>query len=72
MVIEMPYGNVEINSIEDAIHFIKYRCNNCVHSNQMWSCSSYQASLCGAKERELIQVLSEMVGRKNNESITRI
>ena len=59
MTIKMPYGNVEIRSIEDAIHFIKYRCNDCCYSNEMWSCSSYQASICEAKEQELIQALKK-------------
>ena len=59
MIIEMPYGKVEINSKEEAIYFIKYRCNKCIHSSQMWSCSSYQASICEAKEQELIQALKE-------------
>jgi hypothetical protein len=59
MIVEMPYGIVEINSKEDAIYFIKNRCNNCPHSNEMWSCSSYQASICEAKEQELIQALKE-------------
>lgn len=57
MIIEMPYGKVEINSKEDAIHFIKNRCNNCHFSNQMWSCSSYQAKLCEEKEEEILQLL---------------
>ena len=59
MIIKMPYGDVEIHSIEDTIHFIKYRCNNCSHSSEMWSCSSHQASICEAKEQELIQALKE-------------
>ena len=59
MTIKMPYGNVEIYSIEDAIHFIKYRCNNCCYSSEMWSCSSYQASICEAKEQEVIRILKE-------------
>lgn len=59
MIIKMPYGIVEINSIEDAIHFIKNRCNNCQHSNEMWACSSYQAKLCEEKEQKLIQALKE-------------
>lgn len=29
MIIEMPYGKVEINSKEDAVYFIKNRCNIC-------------------------------------------
>ena len=59
MIIKMPYGVVEIHSKEDVIYFIKNRCNNCPHSNQMWSCSGYQASICEAKEQELIQALKE-------------
>lgn len=59
MTIKMPYGNVEIHSIEDAIRFIKYRCSNCSYSSEMWSCSSCQASICEAKEQELIQALKE-------------
>lgn len=59
IIIEMPYGKVEINSIEDAIYFIKNRCNNCSHSNEMWSCSGYEAELCEKKEQELIQKLKE-------------
>ena len=55
MIIKMPYGNVEINSIEDAIYFIKNRCNNCYHSGQMWSCSSHQAKICEEKEQKLIE-----------------
>lgn len=57
ILIKMPYGNVEINSKEDAVHFIKTRCNNCQHSNEMWRCSGYQASLCEQKEREVIEAL---------------
>ena len=58
MIVKMPYGDVEINSIEDALYFIKNRCNNCPHSNEMWSCSSYQAKLCEEKEEEVVsQVL---------------
>ena len=59
MTIKMPYGNVEIHSIEDAIYFLKHRCDNCVHSSLMWSCSGYQASICEAKEQELIQALKQ-------------
>lgn len=55
MIIRMPYGDVEINSVDDAIYFIKNRCNNCPYSNQMRSCSSYQAKLCEKKEQELIE-----------------
>lgn len=55
MKIEMPYGRVEIKTKEDAVHFIKTRCNNCQHSNLMWSCSSYQASLCEEKEKQVIE-----------------
>lgn len=54
MIIEMPYGKVEINSKEDAIYFIKNRCD---HSNGMWSCSSYQAQLCEEKEEKILQML---------------
>ena len=57
MTIKMPYGVVEIYSKEDAIYFIKNRCNNCPHSSQMWSCSSYQAKLCEEKEEEVIELL---------------
>lgn len=57
MIIEMPYGKVEINSKEDAIYFIKNRCNNCSHSNEMWSCSGYQAKLCEEKEEKILQLL---------------
>lgn len=57
MIIEMPYGKVEINSKEDAIYFIKNRCTNCPHSNEMWSCSSYQAKLCEEKEEKILQML---------------
>lgn len=59
MTIKMPYGIVEINSTEDAIYFIKNRCNNCQHSNEMQSCSSYQAKLCEEKEQEVIQKIKE-------------
>lgn len=37
MIIEMPYGKVEINSKEDAVYFIKNHCNNCSYSNEMCS-----------------------------------
>lgn len=57
MIIEMPYGTVEIISKEDAIYFIKNRCNNCPHSNEMWSCSSHQAKLCEEKEEKVLQML---------------
>lgn len=57
IVLEMPYGRVEINSKEDAIYFIKNRCNNCQHSNEMWRCSGYQASLCEEKEKQVIEAL---------------
>lgn len=57
MIVKMPYGIVEINSKEDAIYFIKNRCNNCPHSNEMWSCSSYQAKLCEEKEEIVLQIL---------------
>ena len=60
MIIQMPYGNVEINSIEEAIHFIRNRCNNCPHSSLIHLCSGYQAELCEAKEQELIEVLKEV------------
>ncbi len=53
----MPYGNVEIKSREDALYFIKNRCNNCQHSNEMWRCSGYQASLCEQQERKVIEIL---------------
>jgi hypothetical protein len=59
MIIEMPYGKVEIHNIEEAIHFIKYRCNNCCHSSEMWSCSGHQASICEAKEQELIEAIKK-------------
>ena len=55
MKIEMPYSVVEINSKEDAVYFIKNRCNNCQHSNEMWRCSGYQASLCEQKEKQVIE-----------------
>ena len=55
MIIEMPYGKITITSLEDAIHFIKYRCNNCPHSDIMHQCSGYQASLCDKQEQELIK-----------------
>lgn len=51
----MPYGVIKINSKEDAVHFIKTRCNNCQHSNEMWRCSGYQASLCEEKEKQVIE-----------------
>lgn len=51
----MPYGVIEINSKEDAVHFVKTRCDNCQHSNEMWRCSSYQASLCEEKEKQVIE-----------------
>ena len=57
MIIKMPYGVIEISSKEDAIYFIKNRCNNCPHSSQMWPCSSYQAKLCEEKEEEVIELL---------------
>lgn len=57
IVLEMPYGRVEINSKEDAIYFIKNRCNNCRRSNEMWRCSGYQASLCEEKEKQVIEAL---------------
>ena len=57
MIVKMPYGIVEINSKEDAIYFIQNRCNNCPHSNEMWSCSSYQAKLCEEKEEVVLQML---------------
>lgn len=57
MIVKMPYGIVEINSIEDIINFIKNRCNNCQHSNEMYSCSSHQAKLCEQKEEEVLQML---------------
>ena len=57
IVLEMPYGRVEISSKEDAICFIKNRCNNCQYSNEMWRCSGYQASLCEQKERKVIEAL---------------
>lgn len=57
MIIEMPYGKVEINSKEDAVYFIKNRCANCHHSNEMWSCSGYQAKLCEEKEEKILQML---------------
>ena len=57
MIIEMPYGKVEINSKEDAVDFIKNRCNNCSHSNEMWPCSGYQAKLCEEKEKKILQML---------------
>lgn len=57
IIIKMPYGNVEIKSREDALYFIKNRCNNCQHSNEMWRCSDYQASLCEQQERKVIEVL---------------
>ena len=63
MIIEMPYGMVEIKSKEDAIYFIKNRCNNCPHSNEMWSCSGYQAKLCEEKEDVVLYMLHEMIGR---------
>ena len=57
ILIKMPYGNVEIKSREDALYFIKNRCNNCQHSNEMWRCSGYQASLCEQQEKKVIEVL---------------
>ena len=59
MIIKMPYGDVEINSIEEAIYFIKNRCNNCQRSSLMLSCSSYQASICDEKEQELIEKITK-------------
>ena len=61
MIIDMPYGKVEINSIEDAIYFIKHRCDNCCHSSEMWRCSSYQAKLCEQQEQELIELLKSKI-----------
>ena len=55
MIIKMPYGDVEIDSIEDAIYFIKNRCNNCHYSNQMYACSGHQAKICEEKEQKLIE-----------------
>ena len=53
MIIEMPYGKVEINSKEDAVYFIKNHCNNCSYSNEMQSCSGYQTKLCEEKEEKI-------------------
>ena len=61
MIIEMPYGKVELNSKEDAIYFIKDRCNNCPHANEMWSCSGYQAKLCEEKELRVIETFRKKV-----------
>ena len=57
IIIKMPYGNVEIKSREDALYFIKNRCNNYQRSNEMWRCSGYQASLCEQQERKVIEIL---------------
>ena len=62
MIVKMPYGIIEINSKEEAIYFIKNRCNNCPHSNEMWRCSGYQAELCEEKEELVLQMLKN--GRK--------
>lgn len=55
MKLKMPYGVIEINSKEDAVHFIKTHCNNCQYSNEMWSCSGYQASLCEEKVKQVVE-----------------
>lgn len=60
IVIKMPYGKVEINSIEEAIYFIKHRCDNCHHSTLMSPCSGYQAGLCDEAAQELTRKIKEI------------
>ena len=57
----MPYGKVEINTIQDMLYFIRYSCRDCQHSLTMFPCSGYQAELCNKKRQEAIKKLKEMV-----------
>ena len=60
IIIKMPYGKVEINSIEEATYFIKHHCDNCHHSSLMSPCSGYQAGLCETAVQELIRRIKEI------------
>lgn len=61
IIAKMPYGEVEIRTKEEAVHFIKTRCNNCQHSNEMNRCSGYQASLCESQEKLVIEHFKEHI-----------
>lgn len=43
--INYPYS-VEINTKEEAVHYIKNQCNNCPNRRGNWDCSGAQVSKC--------------------------
>lgn len=63
IIAKMPYGEVEIHTKEEAVHFVKSRCNNCQYSNEMNRCSGYQANLCEAQEKLVIEYFKSSEGR---------
>lgn len=53
MKINMPYGMVEINTVEEAVHFIRNHCSDCerVYDD---TCSGAYAKDCEQKVQFLI------------------
>lgn len=46
MLVEMPYGTINIVDANDAIKFVRNHCSCCPYSNQMYACSGEQAAKC--------------------------
>ena len=62
----MPYGEVKIETKEQALHFIKHRCDDCDHNNEYMPCSGNYSSKCDAQVTKVMTYYAREKERERN------
>lgn len=55
MKASMPYGEIIINTREEAANFLMHACDNCNQNNLMNECSGAQANKCNEQKEAVLK-----------------
>lgn len=66
MVVDMPYGEVIINTTWQATYFIQNHCRDCWMGNEMNPCSGAQSAKCNEIVQRVINYCKVMVQNQNS------
>lgn len=69
MVVDMPYGQVEINTPNDAIQFVRHHCEDCYMKGLM-GCSYATSSQCDEMIRRVMARFSKVMVDHHQQSVT--
>lgn len=55
IIVYMPYGEIEISTVEQAVSFIKHKCDACDRNSRYQPCSAYYSDKCMSEENKVVE-----------------